>query len=399
MRSAVRNTRITVAVTTVVVALTLWETGGRAASNRQSVAMPSQAFGTFPLTFVENRGQTHAPVRYYAQGPRYAIYVTQRDMVLTFLKDGRVPSGDGHVLALRFLDANPAVALAGERSEGIVSYIRGLDPSKWQTELPAYTEVTYRNLWPHVDMRVEGRSGLLKYEFHVAPGADPGAIRLAYDGASSLALADSGELLIGTSMGTLRDAAPTSYQIVAGARVPVESRYQLEAGGADHRVGFAVGAYRSDRELVIDPGIEYTTLLGGANDDQPGGIAVDAAGNVYITGFTQSSDFPTTAGAFDRTGALQTAGDAFVAKLNPTGTALVYWEFSGGKEDLEGGGRIAVDGSGNAYVVGQTKSGDFPTTANAFARSLAIPPNCPRCFADNYDSFVLKLNSTGSTLL
>src|SRR5262249_39629468 len=152
-------------------------------------------------------------------------------------------------------------------------------------------------------------------------------------------------------------------------------------------------------ELVIDPGIEYTTFLGGADDDKPGGIAVDAAGNVYVTGSTQSSDFPTTAGAFDRTGAVPTFVDAFVAKLNPTGTALLYSAFLGGNQDLDWGRRIVVDASGNAYIVGQTKSGDFPTTGGAFSRTLAIPANCPRCFADNYDAFVAKLNPTGSALV
>src|SRR5262249_26331398 len=160
-----------------------------------------------------------------------------------------------------------------------------------------------RDLWPHVDLRVHGRAGTLKYEFRVAPGADPAAIRLAYDGAAALSLDAAGGLLIGTPMGALRDAPPVSYQVIDGGRAPVESRFVVEARGAERQVGFGLGSYRPDRELVIDPGIEYTTFLGGGDDDKPGGIAVDAAGNVYVTGSTQSSDFPTTAGAFDRTGA------------------------------------------------------------------------------------------------
>src|SRR5262245_21272340 len=390
-----------VALATVAVALTRGETGS-AASNPPASITPAQAFANLPLTFIENSGQPDARIRDYAPGSRFAFYCTPRDIALTFLKTSATPdataSTGGYALSMRFVGGSPSARIEGARAQGSVNYLVGSDPSRWRTGLPAYTEIVYRDLWPHGDLRVQGHAGTLKYEFRVAAGADPAAIRLAYDGASSLALDGAGSLLIATSMGTLRDSAPTSYQMIDGVRVPIDSRYQMSGNGRDRQFGFGLGAYRSDRELVIDPGIEYTTLLGGANDDQPGGIAVDAAGNVYITGFTQSSDFPTTAGAFDRTGALQTAVDAFVAKLNPTGTALVYSTFIGGNQDFDWGRRIAVDASGNAYVVGQTKSGDFPTTANAFARSLAIPPNCPRCFADNYDSFVLKLNSTGSTL-
>src|SRR5262249_35714566 len=192
---------------------------------------------------------------------------------------------------------------------------------------------------------------------------------------------------------------PLSYQTIDGVRVPVESRFVLDTRDGERNVGFGLGSYRSDRELVIDPGIEYTTLLGGADDDTPSGIAVDAAGNVYVAGFTQSSDFPTTAGAFDRTGAVQTAVDAYVTKLNPTGTALVYSTSLGGNEDLDGPRRTPADAPGNAYIAGKPKSGDFPPTAGAFDRALAIPPNCPRCFADNYDAFVTKLNPSGSALV
>jgi hypothetical protein len=169
----------------------------------------------------------------------------------------------------------------------------------------------------------------------------------------------------------------------------------LKGGG---QFGFALGRYSRDRALVIDPGIQYTTFLGGSSHEIAEGIAVDANGNAYVAGSTQSPDFPTRAGSFRRTGAANNFGDVFVSKLNAAGTALVYSTFVGGS-DFEFGRRLAIDGSGNAYVTGQTKSSNFPTTAGAFDRTLNIPPNCPRCTTDNTDGFVTKLNASGSGLL
>jgi hypothetical protein len=154
----------------------------------------------------------------------------------------------------------------------------------------------------------------LKYEFRVQPGAPVSNIRLAYTGASGISLDDAGALRIDTPVGVLRDAPPVSYQEIDGARVPVESRYVLNEDG---EYGFAIGAsYRKDRELIIDPGLDYSTFLGGAGADSGARIAVDAAGNAYIVGITQSSDFPTTAGAFRRSGAVSGFTDVSVL-LNP----------------------------------------------------------------------------------
>ena len=147
----------------------------------------------------------------------------------------------------------------------------------------------------------------------------------------------------------------------------------------------------ADQELIIDPGVEYSTFLGGTSHEIATGIAVDAAGNSYVVGWTQSPDYPTTPGAFDRTGAAGNFGDVFVAKLNPTGTALVYSTFIGGS-NFDWGRAIAIDTAGNAYIAGQTKSSNFPTTSNAFDRTFNVP-NCPRCGIDNYDAFVTKLNA------
>src|SRR5262249_30696307 len=160
--------------------------------------------------------------------------------------------------------------------------------------------VVYRDLWPGVDMALAGQDGQLKYEFRLRPGARLADIRLAYRGSSGLTLDSSGALLIETSSGVLRDSPPVAYQEIAGARVPVESPYALTQGGSrEARYGFGVGkAYAPDHALTIDPGVQYPPSLGGSDNATAAGIAVDAAGNVYIVGTTQSLDFPATLGAF-----------------------------------------------------------------------------------------------------
>jgi hypothetical protein len=344
------------------------------------------------LGFVANRGQANPRVRFYVQGDRYAFSATRDSLLLSFVKAKRAA---GITLALRFVGHDPAARPEGaSRAPGAVNYFNGADPSRWQTNVPHYRELVYRDLWHGIDLRVRQHGGALKYEFRVRPGARPSDIRLAYAGARRIALAHSGALSIHTPLGTLADSRPVSHQLVAGKHVAVASRFVVHG----KRFGFAVGSYRHDRDLIIDPGIQYTTFIGGSALEEGDGIAVDASGNAYIGGTTQSPDFPTTVGAFQRTGASQNFAEAFVSKLNPAGTQLVYSTFIGGS-DMEFGRRIAIDAAGNAYITGQTKSSNFPTTANAFDRSANIPANCPRCATDHTDGFVTKLNPSGSALL
>jgi beta-propeller repeat-containing protein len=332
-----------------------------------------------PLALVPNRGQVDPSVRYYAQGPGYGFYFTRDDVVLSFRKGER-----GQALHLRFPGAGAHTAIAPQRrARGTVNYLRGDDPSKWQTGLPTYERVAYRGLWPGVDMSFHGAGGTLKYEFRLAAGASPDRIRLAYAGAEGLAMSRDGSLLIRTPLGTLRDQAPTAWQWIGGRKVPVESRYAIN--GRSHAYGFELGAYDRSRPLVIDPGLVYSTYLGGTGTDIPNALAVDETGNAYITGRTSAS-FPTTAGAFD-TG-LSGGSDAFVTKLDPDGSNLVYSTYLGGNGLDEGWG-ITVDGSGNAYASGQTSSTDFPTTVGAF--------DTTRDGSD--DGFVTKLAADGSALV
>jgi beta-propeller repeat-containing protein len=341
------------------------------------------------LSFVPNRGQADARIRYTAHAGGFSSFFAQKQAVVA-LRTNDGGEAANVALALRFIGADPDVTLTGSRpTEGKVNYLIGRDPARWRTGLPTYGEITYRELWPGIDLVFRGARGQLKYEFLVRPGARVTDARLALGGAEGLSLDRGGNLRIRTAAGTLTDRRPVSYQVMAGKRVPVGSRFVLGKGG---RVGFVVGAHDPGRTLVIDPGLVYSTLLGGAAGDLGIDIAIDAAGSAYVTGETASTDFPSTAGSFDQTfngsgvdqyGAPR-GGDAFVTKLAPDGSALVYSTYIGGDEPDVGSG-IAVDDAGNAYVSGATESADFPTTAGAYDTSPA-----------SADAFVAKLNPEGS---
>ena len=262
-----------------------------------------------------------------------------------------------------------------------LSYFRG---SARYTGLTAYEEVVYRDLWPGIDLAFHGRGSSLKYEFHVAPGADPSRIRMAYDGARDVSLGPDGALQLDTALGTLHDPEPRSAQVIDGTRVAVPSGYVLDR--ATKTFGFALQSYDPQRALVIDPGPGYSALIGGSSNDFGIDIAVDDAGNAYVTGQTISPDFPTTPGAYD--GTHGGAADAFVAKLDVSGSKLVYATYLGGS-GAEAGLSIAVDDGGRAYVSGGSASPDFPTTPGAFNRS----------HKRNEDAWVAKLSANGSHLV
>ena len=254
------------------------------------------AYGKLPLSFISNEGQTKEAVRYYAQGAGYGFFFTSKVATLSFADSkGR----GGHALALDFLGANPHATLtARDQLAGNVNYLIGDDPANWQHDIPTHAELHYGGLWPGIDMAVRGQRGKLKYEFHLKPGSSVDDVRLGYRGAEGLNVGAGGELLVQTPLGILKDAAPVSYQRIGGERVAVESRYRPTGDGG---YGFAVGAYDPRYPLVIDPGLDYSTFLGGTSFESGQNIAVDGKGRAYVTGTTRSADFPTTPGAFDTT--------------------------------------------------------------------------------------------------
>ncbi len=231
---------------------------------------------------------------------------------------------------------------------------------------------------------VYGQGQQLEYDFVVKPGADPSVIKLGFTGAQKMELDEQGQLRLHIGGGDLVQPAPTIYQETNGARQIVSGDFQLNGT----EVSFRLGSYDRSKPVVIDPVLVYSTYLGGSDVEVALGIAVDSSGNAYITGSATSSDFPTTPGAFQTTNARN--GDAFITKLNASGTALVYSTFVGGSDNDLGNG-ITVDSSGNAYITGSTSSTDFPTTSGAFQRVVSNR-GAPT-------AFVTKLNASGSSLL
>jgi hypothetical protein len=338
-----------------------------------------------PLSFEPNYGQVDPAVTYLARGDGYTLFLTADEAVLALTASAPA------VLRWRLVAADPAAAAAGQDGlPGRVHYYLGNDPAAWRTDVPTYARVRYTDVYPGIDLVYHGTRRQLEYDFVVAPGATPDAIRLAFAGADGLEIDAAGDLLLHLPNGTLRQPRPTIYQEGAGARERVPGGYRLlsapDGPDAVPLVAFAVGPYDPTRPLVIDPTFAFSTYLGGAGDDQGLGVAVDAAGNVYVAGSTTSVNFPVTAGSLQTSLAGARAG--FVAKLAPAGNALLYATYLGGNNQTTANA-IVIDGAGNAYLTGSTSATNFPVTSGVFQPGLG----------GGIDAFVAKLNSTGNSLL
>jgi hypothetical protein len=378
------------------------------------------------LSFERNDGQTDAQVKFFSRGSGYSIFLTSQEAVLVLAarqaNAARPARAHGQrslqgqagkaglelpaaVLRLRLagekLNARPKVSGLAELP-GRSNYFRGSDPRGWITNIPNYQQVLYHGVYPGVDLVYYGNQRQLEYDMVVAPHSDPGAIRFQVQGATSLEVTRSGDLMLHTANGAVTLHKPVLYQAPASAlaataaassasassestatRELVEGNYVVRG----NEVHFQVGAYDSSRPLVIDPMLSYSTFLGGNGFDQGSAIAVDASGNAYISGHTSSPDFPAT----NTISPFSQGQMVFVTKLKPTGNSVVYSTFLGGTIPNDSAAGIAIDGSSppNVYVSGTTLDPDFPTTSNAFA---ATPPNITS------NVFVARLVGTGDSL-
>jgi hypothetical protein len=318
------------------------------------------------LRFEANDGQWDPRTAFVARAHGYGLYLTSDGATLALSSHrGAARSASRAVLRMRVVGGRATQPIGLEETAGHSNYFIGDDPSRWRTGVKAYARVRYPEVKPGLDLVLYGTDErALEYDLILAPGVEPTELALAFDGADDLHVGDEGDLRMAVGAERIRQRRPTGYQPrTDGGRAPVAVDYRRNRDGT---IGFAVGPYDRTRPLVIDPVLVYATFLGGSGTDEALAVAIDAAGNAYVTGDTESVDFPATPGAF-RT-ATTGAGDVFVSKLNPAGTALVYSTFFGGSA-LDAGNGIAVDAAGNAYVAVSTESTDYPTTPGAYQTS------------------------------
>ncbi len=365
---------------------------------RMTKAQAWKSYGALPMSFEVNQGQADSSVRFLARGPGYTIFLSPGEATLALessepdrrFPEKAQPKPSTRVLSMKIEGANPsATANALERLPGLSNYFIGNDPSRWHTNIPTYKKVQFEEIRPGVDLVYYGNQQQLEYDFLLSPGVAPQSLAMTFQG-SEAALDSHGDLVFSSTDGQMTFHRPVAYQ--TDNSNPAKKRY-LEASyvlRGHNRVGFRVAKYDPRQPLIIDPYLYYSTYLGGSGGDTGNAIALDALFDAYITGSTSSSNFPKGAptGSSPYQGSYGGDTDAFITKLRYDGEEIIYSTYLGGNNYDIGQG-IGVDSSADVYVVGNTSSANFPTTASAFQTT----------FGGISDAFVSKLDPSGSKLL
>jgi len=350
-------------------------------------------FSGLPLIFEPNRGQANLDpsdrrAKFLAHGSDYGLYFGPDGAILTLRsrtsqhqvsqpqaasahsKPARIPSTRLDLIEMKLAGANPNATLTpADPLPGKTNYLIGNDPAQWRRGLPQFARLRYDNVYPGINLVFYGNQGHLEYDFQVAPGADPAQAELEFRGARQLQLQD-GALVIQSAGGSVQFAAPRVYQQIAGRQQPVDGRFVLLG---HNRAGFALGPYDHSRELVIDPVLSFSTFFGGSGDELNSFVAVDAGGNIYLTGSTKSQNLPAL-GVFQTT--LKGTQNVYIAKIAPQqGTipsSLVYVTYLGGT-GMESPVGIVVDAGLSPMVAGTTTSQNFPTSSTNAYESVPEP--------------------------
>ncbi|MEM6263797.1 MAG: PKD domain-containing protein [Bacteroidota bacterium] len=354
------------------------------------------------LRFIENKGQWEKEIQYAVQLNGGNILFGKTGIAYIFTQEpehqhphvGHQHEVDtilnGHIIKVLFKGANEKVRLVPSvKYPEYHNYFIGNDPSKWAGGVGMYGYLTYRDLYPGIDLRVYGDGDKMKYDFVVAPGADPSLIELLYEGADRLQI-KSGELVVHTSVRTMKEAPPYAYQEdINGKRSEVPSAYSLRANKVSYRLP---NGYDRTKALIIDPTLEFSTYTGSRADNWGFTATYDDTGNVYAGGIvyvsmpTSSTVFPVTSGAFQRSFRGDDR-DAVLVKYNATGTTMMYATFLGGSGQDQPHS-LVVNDQGELFAFGRTSSNNFPTTLSGYDRT----------YNGGYDLFVVKFSPDGRQL-
>jgi hypothetical protein len=342
--------------------------------------------------FIENVGRVNSGALYYGDCGSATVFFTRAAVVIDFREyEKDEPNGGdrsvveravpkmlrGHALFLEFVDANPAADVeARYRLPGEHNYFLGNDRTKWITGVGAYEEIVYHDLWPGVDMVYRFRDGRLEYEARLADGADPDVVRIACVGADDVTVTSDGQRTITTCVGRVLE------RYVSGDGIRGE--FLLQTGGGEP----AFDGGRDDPSTV-----PWGTYFGGSIKDDGWCVGLDSSGNIVIGGGSHSGNLPTTPGVYQPSDTNSPWGDCFVAKLDGTGSSLIWCTYIGALGSGNTGNEVifnlVLDPDDNVVASGQTNSWDFPTTAGAFDTG----------YNGWTDAFVLKLSADATTIM
>ena len=332
---------------------------------------------SIPIMFEENMGQAPSRYRFLSRhGTIEALFSdTGADLLLQDKSMGRTAVG------FRVLGGRPRVVPEGrDLLPSTSNYLLGADPLHWIHAVPNHFKVIYPAIYPGIDLVFHGNANQMEHDFRIAAHADPDQVRFSIKGAHRITLDSSGNLQISLTDGQLVFKKPTAYQESSRGRKAVASNFVLNP---DETVQFRLGSYDRNHELVIDPVFSFSTYLAGSNSDTTAAVTTDSSGNIYVTGFTQSSDFPIVNGVQPK---LVGTESAFVSKLDPTGHTLLYSTYLGGSS-ANYAAAIALDSKGNIIVAGISSSNNFP---HAGAVPALTCPNTAACY------FIASLTPDGS---
>lgn len=412
----------------------------------------NKIYDNLPLQFEPNQGQADPGFDFVTRGAGYGLALSATEAVFIIDRKQPVNGFARSALTMKLDGANrharPAVM---GRLPGRINYLIGNNPERYRRGISTYSQVRYTNVYPGVDVVYYSKHHQLEYDFIVGPGAKTDAITLQFEGASAIAIDDKRDLVISNGDKSIRFERPTLYQEVNEQRREITGQYVLKDRG---RVSFSIGEYDHNLPLVIDPVLSYSSFLGGSGADAGHGIKLDSAGNIYIagsttspefphtgnvsqkgsfdvfvtklnpsgtsiifstligasgddsclslaldssnnifvSGVTDSTDYPTTAGAFQRT--LGSNQSAMVTKLNAAGDTILYSTYLGGNGRINNGARMTIDPAGDIYLAGSTLSLSFPTTSNAFQPTVNTFTGTN--FLSATDAFVAKIHPAGA---